>query len=84
MSSVDSQQVTVMSAAEINVGGEQITFRHQRAAAVIQYKCVDTPVILALVQFLVTLVATSQLKELLKCYMCVYVCVYICWYCYRQ
>jgi hypothetical protein len=80
MSSMVGQQVLVMSVAEINVRGEQITFRHQRTAAVIQYKCVDAPVILALVQFLVIIVETSQLGELLKCYMlcvCVCVCVYI-------
>jgi hypothetical protein len=73
-----------MNVAEINVRGEQITFWHQRTAAVIQYKYVDTPVILALVQFLV-IVATSQLEELLKCYIlfvCVCVCVCVCIYIY--
>jgi hypothetical protein len=73
MSSVVSRQVMVMSAAEINVRGEQIIIRHQRTAAVIQYKCVDTPVILALVQFLVIIVVTSQLWELLKCYIYIYI-----------
>lgn len=76
MPSVVGQQVLVMSLAEINVRGEQITFRHQRITAVIQYKCVDTHVILALVQFLV-IVATSQLGELLKCYI-LYILIIIC------
>jgi hypothetical protein len=76
MSSMVGQQILVMSVAEINVRGEQITYLHQRTAAVIQYKCVDTPVILALVQFLV-IVVTSQLGELLKCYIvCESVCIY--------
>lgn len=74
MSSVVCKQVVRMRAAEINVRSEQIMFRHQRTVAVIQYKCVNTPVILALVQFLVIIVVTSQLWELLKCYICV--CIY--------